>query len=458
MKNVLIFIGLILCSRSTYAQYQVNISLTHPKDSILYFRLASFDEKLFIPKDTIKLKNNKAKIQSKTAVFGGIYTVFLPKSGKKIQLCLENKDIVNLNINDDLPIDSIQTNDPDNRIFLAYQSLEQSFQYLDSQYAEMQKKGIATLKGKALFYKPKIEALVSFRKKALPRLDPKGYVYKYFNILNRIDSYTPSRTDYAGRKAFIDQFNLKDPPLYFSPAPKMILYSYLSSYPLQADSVLTCIEEIMHKIDCKDKIYPNTFNYFLGILQNSSIKNNLKSYVAFVEKYLINNSCTFLPSRKKEEFLASYTKFKALANTDTVTNIVLKDTSGVEQRLLDHLPEYDFTVISFFDPTCEHCKYQMPELNSTLKGLRSTTGLKILHFAVCNTGTFLMNEWKSFIRDKELTEDYVHVMLGDNESVRNQYAAYGNPMFFLCDKNGNIVLKKASISSIKNYLARMKKS
>ncbi|MFN5760506.1 MAG: hypothetical protein ACK44U_00380 [Sphingobacteriales bacterium] len=93
--------------------------------------------------------------------------------------------------------------------------------------------------------------------------------------------------DFLGPKSFAQ--------LYFTPILKDILYEYLSAYPLSADSTLKGIDVIMSKMDCKDKPYANTFNYFSSILQNSSIKENMKGYTAFIEKYLINNKCSFLP-------------------------------------------------------------------------------------------------------------------------------------------------------------------
>lgn len=437
---------------TSVAQYTVNVHYSNPKDSTLYFRIATFDEKLFIPKDTIKLIKNKAKISSATSVFGGIYYIYLPNSGYKIQLCLENKDVVNLKIDGNLPFDSIQTTDPENKIFLKYQALENSFQHLDSQYAAMQKRGTATLRVKEELYRTKREQMTAYRKTSMTKLNTNGLLYKYFKILNQIDAFKPDKNDYAGRDAFIKQFNLKDQQLYFTPVIKSVLYEYLSAYPLVADSALNGIEVVMKKMDCKDKPYPNTFNYFSSILQNSTIKDNMKGYVKFVDKYLLKNSCQFIPKNRMDGFLSTYNRFKEIAVKDTITDIVLKDTSGKVQNLKENIAAYDYTIISFYDPTCEHCKYQMPELDSTLKTIRSQSSLKILNFAICNTPTSMEKEWKSFIKEKNFTEEYVHVILGEMDNVRNDYAAYSNPIFYLCDTKGNIVLKKASISSIKKFL------
>ena len=452
LKFIQAFFCFLFFINTSNAQYQINLKVIDTKDSILYFRLASFDEKLYIPKDTIKLVNNKANIRSLKPIYGGIYYLYFPNTGMKIQLSLENKDVIYLTINAQLPIDSIQTNDPKNKLFLEYQALENKFQYLDSQYAVLQKKGNATLKIKERLFQEKREALTQFRNTAKAKLDPKLFLYQYLTLLNTIDAYKPDKNKFTEREAFIRSLNLKDQRLYFSPIIKSAIYEYLSAYPLNADSILKSMDVVMKKMDCKDKPYANMFNYFSTVLQNSTIKNNMDGYVKFLDTYLFKNNCSFISKNNMQGYISTYARYKELVMKDTISNIILKDSSGIVQNLRQQIEKYTYTVISFYDPTCEHCQVQIPELDSTLKAIRTKSGLTILHFAICNTSTSLDKEWRGFIQKNKMEEDCVHVMLGDSIEVRNQYAAFGNPMLFLCDASGNILLKKTSVSTIRNYL------
>lgn len=436
------------------AQYQINIIYNNPKDSVLHFRLSTFDDKLFLPKDTVKVVKNKAKFASATSVFGGIYAIYLPTSKKKIQLCIENKDMMTLTLNGNDLTDSITCSDPENNLFIKYQSLENSFHYLDSQYNELQKRGNATLRLKEEMYSKKREALINFRNNALKTIKPKGLLHKYFTILNQIDAFKPDKQDIQAREYFINQFNLKNQQLYFSPVIKQILYEYLSAYPLVADSITKGMDVVMSKLNCKDKPYPNTFNYFASVLQNSSIRENTKGYTNFIEKYLINNTCTFLPQSKADEFRSSYSRMKDIVKLDTAINIILKDTSGKTQELTHHINQHDYTVISFYDPSCEHCKYQMPELDSTLKTIRAQQGISVLNFAICNTSTVMEKSWKAFINEHKMDDHYVHVILGEENTIRNTYGAYSNPLFYLCDRKGNILIKKGTAANIASYIKR----
>lgn len=119
-----------------------------------------------------------------------------------------------------------------------YQIIENSFQSIDSNYSEMRKRGNGNLKTKESLYKDKILALTAFRLDAMKKLSTNSLLYKYFNCLNRLDAYVPNKKNFKEREEFLQQFNLKDPQLYFSPLLKDVMYEYLSSYPLSADSTL----------------------------------------------------------------------------------------------------------------------------------------------------------------------------------------------------------------------------
>lgn len=448
---LLIFLIIILHA-SSFGQYHIQVNFKNIPDTVAYFRITTFDEKLFLPKDTIKISDRNTIIEFRDKIFGGDYYLYFPQSKKKISLCIENLNRFSLAVDGEYWNDSIFCSDKNNMLYIQYQLQESKYKYLDSHYYELQKKGSGSLKTKEQLYKGKKEALMSFRVNAMKNLNSNSLLFKYFNTLNRLDNFSPNRNDYYSREKFINAFQLNDVQLYFSPFLKDIMYEYLSSFPLQADSLLKGIKFIMSKFNCKDKAYPNTFNYIASVLQNNSIKDNFQGYASFIETYLIKSNCKFLPKPTAEEFMSNYNRIKPLTITDTATNIILQDTSGHVQTLYNHLANYDYSVISFFDPTCEHCKYQIPQMDSTVSLIRKQTGLKILNFTICNTSESMKEEWKKFIVEKKLTGDYVHVLLGEESQIRNAYAAYSNPMFYLCNKKGKLLLKKTNFSEIKKLI------
>jgi hypothetical protein len=60
--------------------------------------------------------------------------------------------------------------------------------------------------------------------------------------------------------------------------------------------------------------------------------------------------------------------------------------------------------------------------------------------------------WKSFIKDNELANNYIHVSLGSNNEIRKLYDAYNNPLFYLINKQGKFVGKKISVNTLKRFI------
>jgi hypothetical protein len=70
------------------AQFVLKINASNTIDSIAYLRTNLFDEKNYIPKDTIKLYKSTITIKSTKSIVGGIYYLYFPKSKQKIQFIL----------------------------------------------------------------------------------------------------------------------------------------------------------------------------------------------------------------------------------------------------------------------------------------------------------------------------------------------------------------------------------
>lgn len=450
MKIYFLFTLLILSFTSAKAQYSISITIKEPQDSVIYFRLTTFDDNQYLPKDTITVHKGKAKISSRTPVYGGIYYLYFPVSRERIYLSIDNKDSFSISMNGNNLLSSIVCSNYKNRIFTDYQQLEKKFRYIDSQYNQIQKRGEAKLSVKEAMYKPKVDTLMTFRKKALTTIPASSILYTYFNTINQLDNYAPGKKNAALREEFLRNFNLQDTRLYFSPLYKEILYEYISSYPLTADSVMKAIDTLMQKIDCNNKAYPNSFHYIASVLQNNTIKENRDGYIHYIDKYL--NRCSNFPGKNKSsQYSNVYNHMRQMNVTDTVANTMLKDTAGQIQPLKSYLRKNDYTIISFYDPGCEHCVIQMPEVDSIMQEVNSKGKIYVGHYAICSIIENRSNEWTAFIQKYLPNNHYIHVILGNDEATRKTYAAYSTPAFFVADKTGKLLLKKTNVAALKTF-------
>ena len=204
MKVIFNILIILLLPAAVLAQYQIKVSAVRPADSIVYIRGAVFDEKNFIPKDTIRLNGKSATLNVAKPIIGGVYFFYFPTSKQKVYLALENLDSIKVELRGTDYIDSIKFSNKPNQQFTEYQKLEKNLANYDSMYAADLAKGKKfNLAQKAAFFQPKTSQLSNLRTKVLSSLKPNTVLYLHLNTLNILDSSVPSRRNYNGRNEFI---------------------------------------------------------------------------------------------------------------------------------------------------------------------------------------------------------------------------------------------------------------
>lgn len=452
-RIVFLLVVFLLITQWGFSQFQLKIKSSNSLDSIAYLRATVFDEKNYIPKDTIQLYKTVQTIKQAKPIVGGIYYLYFPKSKQKINLIIDNKDSISIVINDSNYLGSINSNNSKNDIFFSYQKLEKNLSYFDSLYDKEIKQGKKfNLAQKALFFKEKNTVLFETRIRMMKKLKPTSALYIYFDVLNKLDASVPNKKKFSDRITFFNNIDINSPKLLFTPLLKQVITEYLSYYPLQADSIVKGVDTIMLKLDCKSKAYPYVFDQIVKILKNREIQNNTIAYAYFLNKYVKEKKCKFLDPTIEKNLLNELENVNALKFQDTSMNMVLKDTAGVEKNLHEFAKQFDYTLITFFDPTCDHCKVELPKMDSIIHILENQLVLKIGKYSVCNELILQSEVWKSFITTHHLSKNYMHVHLGQNNDLRKSYDAFTNPLFYLINKEGKFVGKKISVNTLKNII------
>lgn len=453
MRKIL-FVIFILVSTSLQAQYKIALQVSAPKDSIAYLRGVVFDDKNYFPKDTVRIKNNVVALQSKKPIVGGMYYFQLDKTKQRYYFILENNDNLNLNIRGG----EIQSNNPRNQVLFQYQKLEKSFQVIDSLYAaEITRGRKFNYADKAAFFKDKTAALSAFRKKALPKLNPSEVLHIYFSALNHMDASVPDKKNYAARAAFLKGLDFNTSKLLFIPTYKELVSEYMGYFPTQADSLMKGVDQILTRVNCQSKSYPYVFNYFVQLMRNRNIQNNTEGFVKLVKNYVEKGSCSFLDAARKKALIEDAARMNTVVTLRKSPAIILPDTAGVKQDLHAFAASFDYTLLAFYAPTCDHCQKEVPEMDSTMKLIESRLGLSLGRFYVCNEPGVPKATWLNFISDYKITSNAVHVELPNISDIRTQYDAFTNPMFFLLNREGEIVARRISPTTLRKFFAEIQR-
>ena len=436
-----------------HAQYQIKIKATNTADSIAYFRGTVFDDKNYIPKDTIKLYKGNYTVAAKKPIIGGIYFLYFPKSKQKVFFALENLDSIKVEIRGANYLDSIKFSNKVNQQFVEYQLLEKKLSNYDTNYAaELAKGKKFNLAQKAAFFQPKTSQLVSYRTTLLKNLKQVNALFVHLNTLNILDSSVPSRKNYIGRNELIKRIDFKNPKLLFTPNIKNVLNEYYSYYPLQADSLNKGLDTVMNKVDGKSNMSMYITDYFIKLLHNREIVNNTEAYTYYLEKYILNQKYKISDIKQLGQLKSELANLKSLQLQDTCVNMILKDTAGQVQNLQEFASQNKFTLIIFYDPTCEHCKVELPKMDSTINLLENTYNIKVGRYAVCNEPSLPASIWKDFIVKYNLNKNYINVNLGNNMDLRKSYDAFTNPIFYLVNNKGILLGKKLSPQTVRNLI------
>ena len=436
-----------------HAQYQIKIKATNTADSIAYFRGTVFDDKNYIPKDTIKLYKGNYTVAAKKPIIGGIYFLYFPKSKQKVFFSLENLDSIKVEIRGANYLDSIKFSNKVNQQFVEYQLLEKKLSNYDTNYAaELAKGKKFNLAQKAAFFQPKTSQLVSYRTTLLKNLKQVNALFVHLNTLNILDSSVPSRKNYIGRNELIKRIDFKNPKLLFTPNIKNVLNEYYSYYPLQADSLNKGLDTVMNKVDGKSNMSMYITDYFIKLLHNREIVNNTEAYTYYLEKYILNQKYKISDIKQLDQLKTELANLKSLQLQDTCVNMILKDTAGQVQNLQEFASQNKFTLIIFYDPTCEHCKVELPKMDSTINLLENTYNIKVGRYAVCNEPSLPASIWKDFIVKYNLNKNYINVNLGNNMDLRKSYDAFTNPIFYLVNNKGILLGKKLSPQTVRTLI------
>ena len=137
--------------------------------------------------------------------------------------------------------------------------------------------------------------------------------------------------------------------------------------------------------------------------------------------------------------------------------LILNDVN--DKRFALHNVKAQYTFVAFWDPTCSHCKVEIPKLDSIYKASWKALDVKVVSV---NINFKEISAWKNFIKEHQL-EDWLNgyqteedlnreVKEGKPTTIRQLYDVYKTPTFYLLDKNKKIVAKNLSIEQFNDFL------
>src|SRR5205085_7718474 len=105
-----------------------------------------------------------------------------------------------------------------------------------------------------------------------------------------------------------------------------------------------------------------------------------------------------------------------------------------------------YTILVFWDPTCSHCKHEVPALCHYYNSVK-TKCISIEVFAVGIESD--IDLWKNFIKENKL--DWINVSdLYNQTNFRSFYDIYSTPVIYLLDEKKHIIAKRLDTEKIRD--------
>lgn len=243
---------------------------------------------------------------------------------------------------------------------------------------------------------------------------------------------------------YFDHFDFSDPQLLYSPIYHRRLSYYFDKVVVgRPDSIMTATDRLL-------KLLPEGSDYFQYTLAYIFNKYAQSKYMGFdavivhlAENYYLNGKASWVSDEYLEKLEERVTKLKP--------NLIGSLAPKLDRaQSIDGFfyPLYDvkakFTVVAFYEPSCGHCKTEIPELHEKVfRGLHEYDVQVYAFYTQSNKA-----EWEKFVETKGL-HDWINVWDPNNfTDFRNKYDVYATPTVFLLDENKKIIAKRVDIKTI----------
>ncbi|OIR04997.1 thiol-disulfide oxidoreductase ResA [mine drainage metagenome] len=258
--------------------------------------------------------------------------------------------------------------------------------------------------------------------------------------------------------AFNDDRLLRTP--FFEPKLDDYLKYYVSPEP---DSIIKEIKYILLSARTGKEMYPYLLTKFTNKYLNPEYMGQDKVFLYLFDNFYSKGDTNFLnAASRKMIFERAYSMMaNQIGNPAPLLN--LRDTT--EKIISMYSIQSPMTLIVFWDPTCSHCKEELPRIDSIYRAKWKALGISV--YAV-NVAEKTMPELKKFVSEKHLSSDWSYVYEPKSERDAQQAAGLPNfrqlydvsktPTLYLLDEKKNIIAKQLSIEQFDDLImAKLKK-
>ena len=421
------------------------------------------------------LLNEKSEgvFESKQKLTPGIYFVISPKYSILFDFLIDEEQHFKM-VADTLALDNVTiTGSPDNTLFQTYSKdingLFVQLNNLQNQLKKANNKADSALFKGAYLGKDKE---IKEKRNAFMLAHPKSMMSYLLNVMQRPEApaipIVKGKPDslypyYYVKNHFWDNIIFNDNRLIRTPFFEDKLDEYFKNYvSREPDSIIEEVQYMLTVAKTGKEIYPFLLFKFTNKYIAPEFMGQEKVFLHLYQNFFAKGDTVLLNEASKKSITERAYSMMANQLGLAAPSLIINTPDDKKISLYDQKSPYTF--IAFWDPTCSHCKIEIPRLDSFYKTVWKDLQVKI--FSV-NINFKELAAWKIFIKDNHL-DDWTHayqteadlnkeLQAGLPTTIRQQYDVFKTPTFYLLDSNKKIIAKNLSLEQFNDFLVNTNK-
>jgi thiol-disulfide isomerase/thioredoxin len=263
---------------------------------------------------------------------------------------------------------------------------------------------------------------------------------------------------YYVKNHFWDNVVFNDNRLVRTPFFEAKLDEYFKNYvSREPDSIIEEVQYMLTVAKTGNEIYPFLLFKFTNKYITPEFMGQDKVFLHIYQNFFAKGDTTLLNEASKKSITERAYSMMANQLGLAAPPLVINDINDKKISLYDMTSPYTF--VAFWDPTCSHCKEEIPRVDSFYKAIWSKLNVKILSV---NINFKELASWKTFIKENKLA-GWIHayqteadlnkeIQQGKPTTIRQLYDVFKTPTFYLLDANKKIIAKNLSIEQFNDFL------
>ncbi len=286
---------------------------------------------------------------------------------------------------------------------------------------------------------------------------PEAPAIPYDSLTMKYDSSYPYRfikDHFWDDVDFADDRLLRTP--FFDPKVDEYLKYYVSPEP---DSIIPEIKYMLLSARDSKEMYAYLLTKFTNKYINPEYMGQDKVFVYLFTDHYLKGDTTVLDAKSRRTIIDRGYSLMLNQLGNIAPTLDLTDTTGKVVSMYNIKAK--FTLVAYWDPTCGHCRTELPILDSIYK--TKWNKLDVAVYSIASKDD-LITDLKKFIKEKNLSNEwyYVYETKAQKEATekaglpnfRQGYDLTKTPIFYLLDAEKRIIGKNLTINQIDDLISK----